>query len=188
MAALDALPLKSTQVDVRIAFGRRHAAAQTNQTGVAALRAAAESAARLARIAPEDPEAMPPLGPQQYPPAAPAWDEKTAALDAGARADVIASALAAADKAGVELALKKKPDMIILDLMMPDVDGFEVVSKLRDDPTTAQIPILIYTAKNITSEDRERLQGNIQTIIQKGDFGKDRFLEMINNLQTPQAA
>jgi CheY-like chemotaxis protein len=91
-------------------------------------------------------------------------------------------------KAGLELALKKKPDMIILDLMMPDVDGFEVVSKLREDPAASQIPILIYTAKNITSEDRERLQGNIQSIIQKGDFGKDRFLEMINNLQTSQAA
>ncbi|TMF90067.1 MAG: response regulator [Chloroflexi bacterium] len=91
-------------------------------------------------------------------------------------------------KAGLELALKKKPDLIILDLMMPDVDGFEVVSKLREDPAGSQIPILIYTAKNITSEDRERLQGNIQTIIQKGDFGKDRFLEMINNLQTTQAA
>ncbi|TMD23983.1 MAG: response regulator [Chloroflexi bacterium] len=91
-------------------------------------------------------------------------------------------------KAGLELALKKKPDLIILDLMMPDVDGFEVVSKLREDPAGSQIPILIYTAKNITSEDRERLQGNIQTIIQKGDFGKDRFLEMINNLQTSQAA
>ena len=91
-------------------------------------------------------------------------------------------------KQGLEMALKKKPDLIILDLMMPDVDGFEVVSKLRDDPTGAQIPILIYTAKNVTSEDRERLQGNIQTIIQKGDFGKDRFLEMINNLQTSQAA
>lgn len=91
-------------------------------------------------------------------------------------------------KAGLELALKKKPDMIILDLMMPDVDGFEVVSKLRQDPAGSQIPILIYTAKNITSEDRERLQGNIQSIIQKGDFGKDRFLEMINNLQTSQAA
>jgi len=77
---------------------------------------------------------------------------------------------------------------MILDLMMPDVDGFEVVSKLREDPESAQIPILIYTAKNITSEDRERLQGNIQTIIQKGDFGKDRFLEMINNLQTAQAS
>jgi CheY-like chemotaxis protein len=91
-------------------------------------------------------------------------------------------------KAGLEIAMKKKPDMIILDLMMPDVDGFEVVSKLREDPASSQIPILIYTAKNITSEDRDRLQGNIQTIIQKGDFGKDRFLEMINNLQTTQAA
>jgi CheY-like chemotaxis protein len=91
-------------------------------------------------------------------------------------------------KAGLEIALKKKPDLIILDLMMPDVDGFEVVSKLREDPDASQIPILIYTAKNITSEDRERLQGNIQSIIQKGDFGKDRFLEMINNLQTTQAA
>jgi CheY-like chemotaxis protein len=91
-------------------------------------------------------------------------------------------------KAGLELALKKKPDLIILDLMMPDVDGFEVVSKLRDDPAGSKIPILIYTAKNISSEDRERLQGNIQTIIQKGDFGKDRFLEMINNLQTTAQA
>jgi CheY-like chemotaxis protein len=91
-------------------------------------------------------------------------------------------------KAGLDMALKKKPDLIILDLMMPDVDGFEVVSKLREDPAASQIPILIYTAKNITSEDRERLQGNIQSIIQKGDFGKDRFLEMINNLQTSQAA
>ena len=78
--------------------------------------------------------------------------------------------------------------LIILDLMMPDVDGFEVVSKLKEDAAASQIPILIYTAKNITSEDRERLQGNIQSIIQKGDFGKDRFLEMINNLQTSQAA
>ncbi|HYM51728.1 MAG TPA: response regulator [Candidatus Limnocylindrales bacterium] len=91
-------------------------------------------------------------------------------------------------KAGLEVALKKKPDLIILDLMMPDVDGFEVVSKLREDPTGSQIPILIYTAKNVSSEDRERLQGNIQTIIQKGDFGKDRFLEMINHLQSSQAA
>ncbi len=91
-------------------------------------------------------------------------------------------------KTGVEMALKKKPDLIILDLMMPDVDGFEVVSKLKEDPAASKIPIPIYTAKNITSEDRERLQGNIQTIIQKGDFGKDRFLEMINNLQTSQAA
>ncbi len=91
-------------------------------------------------------------------------------------------------KAGIEVALKRKPDLIILDLMMPDIDGFEVVSRLRGDPAGSQIPILIYTAKNVTSEDRERLQGNIQSIIQKGDFGKDRFLELINNLQTTAQA
>jgi len=91
-------------------------------------------------------------------------------------------------KVGIEQAMKRKPDLIILDLMMPEVDGFEVVSALRGNPATAEIPILIYTAKNITSEDRERLQGNIQSIIQKGDFGKERFLEMINSLQTTQAS
>jgi len=85
-------------------------------------------------------------------------------------------------KSGIEQALKKKPDLVILDLMMPEVDGFEVVSSLRQDPVGSQIPILIYTAKTITSEDRERLQGNIQSIIQKGDFSKERFLEVLNQL------
>jgi CheY-like chemotaxis protein len=81
--------------------------------------------------------------------------------------------------AGIKLALQRKPDLIILDLMMPDVDGFEVVSALRKDSTTAQIPILIYTAKNITAGDRERLQGGIQSIIRKGELSKEQFLELI---------
>jgi CheY-like chemotaxis protein len=72
--------------------------------------------------------------------------------------------------------------------MMPDVDGFEVVQALKKDPDLAHCPILIYTAKNITSEDRARLQGNIESIIQKGDFGKDRFLELINGLQAEAQA
>ena len=81
--------------------------------------------------------------------------------------------------AGIKLALQRKPDLIILDLMMPDVDGFEVVSALRNDTTTAEIPILIYTAKNITAADRERLQGSIQSIIRKGELNKEQFLELI---------
>ena len=81
--------------------------------------------------------------------------------------------------AGIKLARTRKPDLIILDLMMPEVDGFEVVSTLRDDPATAQIPILIYSAKNITAADRQRLQGNIQAIIRKGELSKEQFLEMV---------
>jgi CheY-like chemotaxis protein len=83
-------------------------------------------------------------------------------------------------KAGIEMALKHKPDLIILDLMMPEVDGFEVVTALRKNAETSAIPIVIFTAKNITSEDRERLHGGIQSIMQKGDFRKDQLLDVIN--------
>jgi CheY-like chemotaxis protein len=95
---------------------------------------------------------------------------------------------ARAGNEGIKLAQTEKPDLLILDLMMPDVDGFAVVQAIKHNPETAQIPILIYTAKNITQEDRARLQGNIESIIQKGDFGKERFLELINGLQAAQAS
>ncbi len=81
--------------------------------------------------------------------------------------------------AGIKLARTRKPDLIILDLMMPEVDGFEVVSAIRADAATAAIPILIYTAKNITLADRQRLQSSIQAIIRKGDLSKEQFLDII---------
>jgi CheY-like chemotaxis protein len=81
--------------------------------------------------------------------------------------------------AGIKMALERKPDLVILDLMMPDVDGFEVVSALRNDSSTSHIPVLIYTAKKITSEDRRRLQGGIQSIIGKGEFSNQEFLELV---------
>ena len=80
---------------------------------------------------------------------------------------------------GIKLAKARKPDLIILDLMMPEVDGFAVVSALRSDPATERTPILIYTAKNISAADRELLQGNIQSIVRKGDFSKEQFLELV---------
>src|SRR5262249_2768103 len=69
-----------------------------------ALRTLVERTALLARLSPEDPELMPPLPPQRYAPAAPAWDAATAALDAKARADAIVPAIAAADERKLELA------------------------------------------------------------------------------------
>jgi CheY-like chemotaxis protein len=81
--------------------------------------------------------------------------------------------------AGIKLARTRRPDLIILDLMMPEVDGFEVISALRSDAATAQTPILIYTAKNLTSADRQRLQGGIQAIIRKGELSKEQFLELV---------
>lgn len=64
-------------------------------------------------------------------------------------------------KNGVEKAILLKPDLIILDLMMPDVDGFEVTRVLKDNPATMDIPIFILTAKDITVQDRLKLAGKI---------------------------
>ncbi len=80
---------------------------------------------------------------------------------------------------GIKVAKARKPDLIILDLMMPEVDGFAVVSDLRSDPATERTPILIYTAKNLGAAERELLQGNIQAIVRKGDFSKQQFLELV---------
>ena len=75
----------------------------------------------------------------------------------------------------IETARRERPDLIVLDLMMPDVTGFEVVEELNGDPATAQIPILVVTAKAIAAEDRARLAGSVTTIMQKAGFDRDRF-------------
>jgi PAS domain S-box-containing protein len=60
-----------------------------------------------------------------------------------------------------------RPEMIFLDLMMPEMDGFEFVERLRANELTAAIPVLVVTAKDITAQDRQRLSGGVQNILQK---------------------
>jgi len=93
-----------TRVELTLASGKRHASAASNQLSPEALRSLVERTARLTRLSPEDPELMPPLPPQRYARAAPAWDEATAALEANARAHAIVQAIAAADERKLELA------------------------------------------------------------------------------------
>jgi PAS domain S-box-containing protein len=67
------------------------------------------------------------------------------------------------------------PDLIVLDLMMPEVSGFDVVAALNEHPDTARIPILVVTAKQITAEERVKLSGSVAAIMEKGEFDRDRF-------------
>jgi CheY-like chemotaxis protein len=75
----------------------------------------------------------------------------------------------------IETAREELPDVIVLDLMMPDINGFDVVEALRENSNTARIPILIVTAKRITAEDRAKLNGYVATIMEKADFDRERF-------------
>jgi CheY-like chemotaxis protein len=75
----------------------------------------------------------------------------------------------------IAIARREIPDLILLDLMMPDVSGFEVVEALGEEPNTARIPIVVITAKKISDEDRTRLNGYVSAIMEKTEFGHDRI-------------
>jgi CheY-like chemotaxis protein len=75
----------------------------------------------------------------------------------------------------IEAAQQELPDLIVLDLMMPEVNGFDVVEALKLHPDTARIPILVVTAQRITAEDRAKLSGYVTTIMEKTEFDIDRF-------------
>jgi CheY-like chemotaxis protein len=75
----------------------------------------------------------------------------------------------------IDTARLELPDLIVLDLMMPEVDGFDVVKALHERPDTARIPILVVTAKQITAEDRTTLNGYVTTIVEKAEIDRERF-------------
>ena len=88
----------------------------------------------------------------------------------------------------IEAAISQSPDLIILDMMMPKVDGFQVIRRLTDDPRTCDIPIVICTALDLTDEDRSRLNGQIQSVIRKTGNVKEELLaaiKRIERLRTP---
>ncbi len=83
---------------------------------------------------------------------------------------------------GLELIQRELPDLIILDLMMPEMDGFSVIEALRSNPETATIPVIVATAKELTPDEKSRLGGQIQALMQKGDFLNDEFLDEVKAL------
>ena len=76
--------------------------------------------------------------------------------------------------------MRQPPDLVVLDLMMPEISGFEVVQQLRAHEATRDIPILIYTAKDLTEPERKRLFNSVQSITSKS--GKDELLRELRRL------
>ncbi len=89
---------------------------------------------------------------------------------------------AANGREAIELVKRERPHLIILDLMMPELDGFAVIDAIKADPNSADIPIIVVTAKELTSAEKNRLRGHIQSLMQKGDFLSDELLDEVRAL------
>ena len=77
---------------------------------------------------------------------------------------------------------KNKPNLILLDLMMPVMDGFEVLSKLKSSLDLLDIPVIVNTSKELSSVDKKKLSGYTAKILHKGDASKDTILSEIKNI------
>jgi DNA-binding response OmpR family regulator len=88
---------------------------------------------------------------------------------------------------GLDLAGRERPDAVVLDLMMEGMSGFEVADALRANDGTAQVPIVVLTAKDLTADERAQLQGRIQSLVQKRHSVPARLVAAIRELVTRQA-
>ncbi len=84
---------------------------------------------------------------------------------------------------GVTRAIKERPDLIILDLLMPGMSGFDVIKSLQEHPEARNIPIIICTVKELTAQDSEILNSQAKAIVQKGEDAKTRLLEAIRKIE-----
>ena len=81
----------------------------------------------------------------------------------------------------LERAAERRPDLVLLDLMMPMMDGFEFVVKFRAREENVSIPIIVVTAKDLTREDHQRLAGGVERIIQKGALTRQELLAQVRD-------
>lgn len=87
---------------------------------------------------------------------------------------------------GLAQAQQRLPDLIICDLTMPEMDGFTVIESLRADRRTEEIPVIVVSAKDISREDRQRLQGQIEALYQKGSLSAKAFVEQVVQTVSPR--
>jgi signal transduction histidine kinase/CheY-like chemotaxis protein len=81
---------------------------------------------------------------------------------------------------GIARALEERPDIILLDLMMPGVGGHEVLARLKADPVTADIPVVIVTSRFVNEEERRQILTRAANVIYKGDLSRETVTRTIS--------
>jgi CheY-like chemotaxis protein len=75
-----------------------------------------------------------------------------------------------------------RPDLVILDLMMPQMDGFEFLAEFRKDAAMRRVPVVVVTAADLTDEDRRRLNGAVERVLQKAAYSNVELLDEVREL------
>ncbi|MBA3833563.1 MAG: response regulator [Chthoniobacterales bacterium] len=89
---------------------------------------------------------------------------------------------------GLECMEQERPSLILLDLMMPEMDGFEFADRVRQRPEWRFIPIVVMTAKDLSAKERQRLSGSVETILQKAGDSREALLKQVRDLVSNCAA
>ena len=77
---------------------------------------------------------------------------------------------------------RERPDLILLDLMMPEVDGFHVITELQLNEAWREIPVVVFTAMDVPPARMTFLESHVESVIRKGGYGQDRMLEEVRGL------
>ncbi len=86
---------------------------------------------------------------------------------------------AADGRQGIQMIREVEPDVVLLDLMMPEVDGYQVLEAIKSDPKLQHIPVIVITAARLSAQERKRLDGHVRSLLQKGQFVDRELLESI---------
>jgi CheY-like chemotaxis protein len=89
-------------------------------------------------------------------------------------------------KDGVEMAQRNSPDLIVLDLVMPGMNGFEVADRLVNENSASNVPILVLTSMDLSTDDRARLAGKVWRIEGKGTLSTHEFLSLVESAVGPK--
>jgi CheY-like chemotaxis protein len=85
-------------------------------------------------------------------------------------------------RVALERVAENRPTLILLDLMMPEMDGFEFAAEMHRKPEWRSIPIVVLTAKDLTAEDLVRLNGNVLTVLGKGGCSRDELMHQVRDV------
>jgi DNA-binding response OmpR family regulator len=91
-----------------------------------------------------------------------------------------AVAEAADGRAAIGVLERSKPALVLLDLIMPEMDGFEVLERMRREVAWRDIPVIVVTAKDLTRAEIEQLNGRVVKILQKGTYHRRDLLEDVH--------